>query len=225
MHSIRRSSFAVPLLMALAITAALTTLLTAAPTPEAAKSALVRAVKYYHDKAASHGGFVYRYSADFKLREAEGIPAPDTIWIQPPGTPAVGAAFLDAYEATGDKSCLQAAVDAAHAVSRTQLASGGWDYSGHFDAENRKKHLYRRDVDGKLLDRSKAPSGEAGWHIWRERKNHETNYTTMDDDVTQSAMRLLVRVDGALGFKDEEIHEASMYALKAILNGQYPAGA
>jgi hypothetical protein len=132
--------------------------------------------------------------------------------------------MLDAYEATGDKACLAAAVDAARAVTRTQLASGGWDYSGHFDEANRKKHLYRRDVDGKLIDRSKAPSGEAGWHVWRERKNHETNYTTLDDDVTQSAMRLLVRVDKALEFKDEEIHEASMYALTAMLNGQYPAG-
>ena len=199
--------------------------LTAAPTPDAAKAALVRAVKFYHDKAASHGGYVYRYSADLKLREAEGLPAPDTIWIQPPGTPAVGAAMLDAYEATGDKSCLDAAVDAARAVSRTQLASGGWDYSGHFDAANRKKHFYRRDLEGKLIDTSKAPSGEAGWHVWRARKNHETNYTTLDDDVTQSAMRLLVRVDQALGFKDEEVHEASMYALKAMLNGQYPIGA
>lgn len=196
-----------------------------AATPDEAKSALSRAVKFYHEKAASHGGYVYRYSADFSLREAEGIPGQDTIWIQPPGTPAVGAAFLDAYEATGDKSCLDAAVDAAHAVTRTQLASGGWDYSGHFDAANRKKHLYRRDTEGKLLDRSDAPRGEAGWHVWRERKHHETNYTTLDDDVTQSALRLLIRVDAALGFKDEEIHEAAQYALTALLNAQYPIGA
>jgi PelA/Pel-15E family pectate lyase len=211
--------------VALATAAALSEPLMAAPTPGAAKAALVKAVKYYHDKAASHGGYVYRYSADFKLREAEGIPAPDTIWIQPPGTPAVGAAFLDAYEATGDKACLDAAVDAAHAVTRTQLASGGWDYSGHFDAANRKKHFYRRDLEGKLVDTSKAPSGEAGWHIWRSRKHHETNYTTLDDDVTQSALRLLVRVDQALNFKDAEIHEAAEYALKALLNAQYPIGA
>lgn len=196
-----------------------------AATPDAVKTALSRAVKFYHGKAASHGGYVYRYSADFTLREAEGSPAPDTVWIQPPGTPAVGAAFLDAYEATGDKACLDAAVDAAHAVTRTQVASGGWDYSGHFDAANRKKHLYRRDTDGKLLDRSDAPRGEAGWHVWRQRKHHENNYTTLDDDVTQSALRLLIRVDAALAFKDEEIHEAAQYALTALLNAQYPAGA
>ena len=35
-----------------------------AATPDAVKTALSSAVKFYHDKAASHGGYVYRYSAD-----------------------------------------------------------------------------------------------------------------------------------------------------------------
>jgi len=196
-----------------------------AATRDEATAALKRAVSFYHSHAASHGGYVYRYSGDFKLREAEGIPAPDTIWIQPPGTPAVGEAMLQAHEATGDASCLKAAVEAAHALSRTQLASGGWDYSGHFDPANRAKRLYRRDPDGRLLDRSKAPRGEAGWHVWRERRFKDSNSSTLDDDVTQSAVRLLVRVDQALGFKDAEIHESAQYALNALLAAQYPAGA
>src|SRR5688500_2577247 len=119
-----------------------------AATPGEVSSALSKAVAFYHKNAAAHGGYVYRYSADFTLREAEGIPGPETIWIQPPGTPAVGMAALDAYEATKDENCLKAAVDAAHALSRTQLASGGWDYSGHFDSASRAKKLYRRDLDG-----------------------------------------------------------------------------
>jgi len=100
--------------------------LLAAPAPDAVKTALVKAVTFYHAKAASHGGYVYRYSGDFTLREAEGSPGPDTIWIQPPGTPAIGVAFLDVYEVTGDESCLAAAVDAAHALTRTNslLAAG-----------------------------------------------------------------------------------------------------
>ena len=201
------------------------TSLMAAPSPEAAKAALVKAVSFYHAKAASHGGYVYRYSGDFTLREAEGIPGTDTIWIQPPGTPAIGAAFLDVFEVTGDRSCLAAAIDAAHALTRTQHASGGWDYSGHFDASNRANHLYRRDLDGKLIDRSDAPSGEAGWFLWRQHEHQSSNYSTLDDDVTQSALRLLIRADQALGFKDEEIHESATYALNAVLNAQYPAGA
>lgn len=196
-----------------------------AATPADARSAITRAVAFFHDRAARHGGYVYRYSGDFTLREAEGIPGPDTIWIQPPGTPAVGEAFLQAHQATGDPACLKAAVDAARALSRTQLASGGWDYSGHFDAANRAKWLYRRDAGGKPLDRSNAPRGEAGWHVWRERRHKDTNSSTLDDDVTQSALRLLIRVDQALGFKDPEIHEAAQYGLEAILSTQYPAGA
>lgn len=195
------------------------------PTKDSVTQALKRAAAFYHQKAASHGGYVYRYSADFSLREAEGIPAPDTIWIQPPGTPAVGDAFLEAYLATGDAASLKAATDAAHALSRTQLASGGWDYSGHFAEGTRAKILYRRDATGRLLDRSKAPSGEAGWHVWRERKYKDSNGSTLDDDVTQSAVRLLVRVDEALKFADEEIHEAALYALNALVQAQYPCGA
>lgn len=186
-------------------------------------AAVTKAVTFYHSHAASHGGYVYRYSADFTLREAEGIPAPDTIWIQPPGTPAVGMAMLDAYEATKDATCLAAAVAAAHAVSRTQLASGGWDYSGHFDAKNRASQLYRRDADGKLIERKKAPQGEAGWHVWIKHQN-KNNYSTFDDDVSQAATRLLVRVDHALGGKDAEIQEAADFALSAIIATQYPAG-
>ncbi|MBL9178617.1 MAG: hypothetical protein JNM65_11170 [Verrucomicrobiaceae bacterium] len=193
-----------------------------AATPGEVSGALSKAVSFYHSKAATHGGYVYRYSADFTLREAEGIPEPDTIWIQPPGTPAVGMAMLDAYEATKDENCLRAAVDAAHAVSRTQLASGGWDYSGHFDAKGREKKLYRRDQTGKLLPAPPASNREAGWHNWR--RQDKKNYSTYDDDVTQAATRLLVRVDHALGGKDAEIKEAADFALATIMATQYPAG-
>ncbi|MBU6302320.1 MAG: polysaccharide lyase [Verrucomicrobia bacterium] len=201
------------------------TVAAAGPSPAEVKAALVKAVGFYHAKASIHGGYVYRYSGDFSLREAEGIPGPDTIWIQPPGTPAIGAAFLDVYEVTRTPACLAAAVDAAHALTRTQMASGGWDYAGHFDAGSREKRFYRRDPAGNLLERSAAPGGEAGWHVWRRREHHETNYTTLDDDVTQSALRLLMRVDQALGFGDAEIHEAVLYGLKAICQAQYPCGA
>ena len=193
-----------------------------AATPSEVTTALTKAVSFYHSHAASHGGYVYRYSADFTLREAEGIPGPDTIWIQPPGTPAVGMAMLDAYEATKDETCLQAAVEAARCVSRTQLASGGWDYSGHFDAKGRASKLYRRDAGGKLLPRAQTATREAGWHNWR--RQEKNNYSTYDDDVSQAATRLLVRIDHALGGKDAEIKEAADFALHTIIMTQYPAG-
>jgi hypothetical protein len=194
-----------------------------AATPTEVRSAIVQAVGFFHSRAVIHGGYVYRYSADFKLREAEGIPGPDTVWIQPPGTPAVGMAMLDAHEATGDETCLKAAVEAARCLARTQLASGGWDYSGHFDAPNRASKLYRRQVEGTLIQRPPVTPREAGWHHWR--RQDKRNYSTYDDDVSQAATRLLLRVDHALGGSDAEIREAADFALHAILMTQYPAGA
>lgn len=197
-------------------------LIAPAATPAEVTAAMIQAVRFYHSNAATHGGYVYRYSADFKLREAEGIPGPDTIWIQPPGTPAVGMAMLDAYEATKDATCLQAAIDAARCLARTQLESGGWDYSGHFDAANRAKKRYRRDANGNLIPRPQTATREAGWHHWR--RQDKKNYSTFDDDVSQAATRLLVRVDHALDGKDAEIREAADFALQTILLTQYPAG-
>ncbi len=193
--------------------------------PSAVKDALVKSVTYFHQHAATHGGYVYRYSGDFSLREAEGIPGPDTIWIQPPGTPAVGDAALDAYEVTGDKRLLDIAVAAARALSRTQLESGGWDYAGHFDDKARSRILYRRSTTGERQLRNRVPQSEAGWHIWRQRKHKDTNHSTLDDDVTQSATRLLLRVDHALGLQDAEIHDAATFAVKALMGAQYPNGA
>ena len=42
---------------------------------------------------------------------------------------------------------------------------------------------------------------------------------------SQAALRLLMRVDRELQFKDEQIHEATLYALDSLLRAQYPNGA
>ena len=214
-------SISSPLRFVVTLTLSISTAFSA--TPDEVSAAIVKAVSFMHSRAAVHGGFVYRYSADFRLREAEGIPGSDTIWIQPPGTPAVGDAMLEAYEATGDTSCLKAASDAALALSRTQLLSGGWDYSGHFDAEQRGQHAYQRSATGELLNPKSNPSSAAGWHLWKQHK-FKANYSTLDDDVTQSATRLLLRVDAALQTKDAEIHEAAQQAVKTLMAIQYSSG-
>ncbi len=197
------------------------------PKPDTVKTALVKAVKFFHENASSHGGYVYWYSSDLTLREAEAIPDPDTIWVQPPGTPAVGLAFLDAYEATKDPACARAALDAARALTLGQLHSGGWYYSIHFGKSNRSEHAYRRDLDGTLKTDptpAKERSNTGGWDVWKKR-DFKKNVSTMDDDVTQAALRLLCRVDRAMDFKDEIIHESTLYGLDALLGVQFPNGA
>ena len=64
--------------------------------------ALKKAASFYQSRVASHGGYVYYYSVDLQQRWGEGKAAPDTIFVQPPGTPTVGMAYLKAYAAPGN---------------------------------------------------------------------------------------------------------------------------
>lgn len=173
----------------------------AAPLAEQAKQAMRRAASYYHDRVAVHGGYVYYYSPDLKQRWGEGKAAATEIWVQPPGTPAVGMAYLTAYRATQDKFYLDAARDAAAALIYGQLASGGWTSSIDFDPQGKRRAQYRRG------------------------KGRGRNYSTLDDNTTQSALRFLMHLDQALEFHDEEVHEAATFAREALLKAQFPVGA
>ncbi len=174
----------------------------------AALEAMDKAVRYFRTQVATNGGYLWQYKSDFSLREGERTASATTIWVQPPGTPSVGMALLEAYEARGDTLFLNGAVAAARALVWGQLASGGWDYRIDFDPQESKKWHYRRDVE--------AGDVETG-----QRRNR----TTLDDDNTQSALRLLMRVDKSLDFGQADIHAAAQYALAALLKAQYPNGA
>lgn len=100
-------------------------------------------------------------------------------------------AYLEAYELVGEDYLLKAARVAAECLIQGQLRTGGWRESIEFDPAERKTFAYRVEKE-------------------RERQN---NHTTFDDDKTQSAMRLLMRLDQALKFKGEKLHEASLFAL------------
>ena len=170
--------------------------------PEAAK-ALHKAVNFFRQQVSIKGGYLWRYSHDLSLREGEGRASATTAWVQPPGTPSVGNALLQAFQNTGDDYYLEAATETAHALVAGQLKSGGWDYRITFDASDRLKYAYR--VLGE----------EAG----------SRNTSTLDDNTSQSALRFLIRIDQQLGFRDKRIHDAARYALQALLRAQYPNGA
>ena len=171
-----------------------------------AEQALHKAVEFFRTKVAVEGGYVWRYSEDLAKREGEGKAGPLQVWIQPPGTPAVGQAYLLAYRATKDSYYLEAARDTGMCLVRGQLRSGGWDYSIRFDAKDREKFAYRVDEP---VAAKKPPF----------------NTTTLDDNNTQSALCFLMDLDKALEFKDSKIHDAVSYALKSLLAAQYPNGA
>lgn len=170
--------------------------------PVQAASALKRAVEFYHGKIAVHGGYVYRYSDDLAKREGEGKVETEKVWVQPPGTPSVGMAYLEAYGLLGEEYLLKATRDAAECLIQGQLRTGGWRESVEFDPKERKKFAYRVEKP-------------------RDKQN---NHTTFDDDKTQSAMRLLMRLDQVMKFKDEKLHEASLFALDSVVKAQFPNG-
>jgi cyanophycinase len=175
----------------------------AADLPRLAAMALRRSTAFFREQVSTEGGYLWRYSADLAKREGEGKADHQTVWVQPPGTPAVGIALLEAHQMTEERYLLEAARAAGMCLVRGQLQSGGWDYRIYFDAERRHKNSYRVDQSGK----------------------NGRNVTTLDDNTTQTAIRLLMRLDKQLGFEDKQIHQAAGYALTSLLKAQYPNGA
>lgn len=170
-----------------------------------ASDALHRAVHFFRTHGSAGGGYVYQLSADLQRREGEGRVGDSVAWIQPPGTPSVGMAYLHAYRLTRDPLLLEAAVEAGEALVRGQLVSGGWDNSIEFDPHERLRYAYRVDNPVDLQRRR--------------------NTTTFDDDKSQSALRFLMQLDQELQFQHAGIHEAAEYAIDAFLKAQYPNGA
>ena len=187
-----------------------------------ASAALHRAVAFYREQVATEGSYLWKYSTDLTVRRGEGDATPSQGWVQPPGTPAIGLAYLDAWVATGDEYILAAAVETARALVRTQLVSGGWFHWIEFDPQARLAWCYRQPPSGCVEHRDGALPGSAkdAFH-----DNRHRDASTLDDAITQSALVLLIRVDEALGGADPAIREAADYGLARLLEAQYPNGA
>ncbi|WP_202617367.1 pectate lyase [Roseimaritima sediminicola] len=167
---------------------------------DAATETMHRAATYYSQAVASHGGYVYFYSLDLDKRWGEGKATTDQIWVQPPGTPTVGMAYVEAYRATGDELYQQAALKAAEALIYGQVRSGGWTNCIDFNPQGQRVSLYRHG------------------------RGRGRNISSLDDGQTQSAIRFLMHADQMMGFQHEGIHEAVTVALDALLDAQFPNG-
>ncbi len=170
-------------------------------TAKAVAQSMRRAAEFYREKVATHGGYVYFYDIKLNRRWGEGEATKDQIWVQPPGTPTVGLAYLKAYQATGDQYFLEAARDAANALVYGQVKSGGWTNCIDFDPRGSRVSQYRNG------------------------RGRGRNTSSLDDGQTATALLFLIRMDEALEFKEDRIHEATQFGLNALLNVQFPNGA
>lgn len=173
------------------------------------EAALKKAATFYAQNCSNAGGYAWRHSRDLRLSEGEDETSPTSSWVQPPGTPSVGEAMLEVYEVTGDKQYLDAARAAGNVLIRGQRLSGGWYYKVEMDPKKRADEAYR--------DKSDHRPPKSG----RDLKN----LTMLDDDTSPAALRFLMKLDKATGFKDPALKDCINYALKSILASQYPVGA
>lgn len=168
-------------------------------------AAMKKAATFYTQQVSKEGGYHFTYTDDLSYGRSEHGDGLSQVETQREGTPRVGMALLEAYAATSDRFYLDAAQRTAHALVKGQLCSGGWDYVIEFDPALRKKYPYRLEHNC-----AQAPAKPP---------------TTLDDNVTQACLRLLMRVDRELAFKDAAIHEAALFALDQLRKAQYPNGA
>jgi len=195
--------FRTPCLVTALWTALAISQLAAAPTEPEARAALRKGVHFFQNKAGYRGAYLYKYSPDLKKQEGEGKALKTTGWTQPPGTPYVGEAYLEAYRMTGEQYLLDAARQTAHALIASQLRSGGWDSRFELGANERKRYAYRAEP----------------------KSSKRRNYTTLDDNKSQSCLMFLMRLDEELQFQDKGIRDTLDYAFEHFLAAQYPNGA
>lgn len=162
-----------------------------------AKRTLEKATTYFRSISVN-GGYAGIHSMDLRKRYGEALyePAkPTEIWVQPPGTPSVGEAFLRAWRITGDPRYLDAARDAARALAWGQRKEGGWDH--------------RVDV-ALLTPLSKKPERKSG-------------HSTFDDDISQGALSFLMSLDQELD--EDWLTDAVELGLSFMTESQFENGA
>ena len=177
------------------------------PTKSRILDAMRRATRFMTDKVAVRGGYVWSYLPDMSRRWGEMEAKPTMIWVQEPGTAAMGHLFLDAYHATGEELYYQAAGDVAGGLIWGQHPSGGWNYLIDFAGEASIKDWYRT----------------IGYHGRRlEEFRHYYGNATFDDAGTVESGKFLLRL--YLEKRDPKYKLPLDKVIQFVLDAQYPVG-
>lgn len=187
--------------LALAITAFALPLSNVAAAGDAAvvEKALLKAAKAMHSLAIE-GGYagIYRLSNGQRYGEATYDELDEAqIFVQPPGTPSVGACYLRAYRVTGNRWYADAANDAGLALAWAQSMSGGWNRVA-------------------LVGPRRGQPDDAQ----PVRYNY---YATLDDDTSQGVLKFLIELQQTLPQKWQT--KSVRDGLAFLLKSQYPNGA
>jgi hypothetical protein len=176
-------------------------------TRESALDAIRRAVGYMDGTVSYNGGYVWDYLPDFSRTWGEMEAKRTMCWIQPPGTPSVGHALLDAYHASGDENVYKAAERTALALVAAQHPAGGWNYIFDFAGEASLRQWY-------------DTIGANGWRL--EEFQHYYGNATFDDAGTAVASQFLLRV--YLERQDARFKPALDKAIQFVLDAQFKDG-
>jgi len=181
--------------------------LAAAPGRDEILQTMRRATRFMTDKVAHRGGYVWSYLPDMSRRWGEMEAKPTMIWIQDPGTAAMGHLFLDAYHATGEELYYKAAEEVAGALTWGQHPSGGWNYHIDFGGEASVRDWYET----------------IGWRGRRlEEFRHYYGNATFDDAGTVESGKLLLRL--YMERQDPKYRPPLDRAIQFVLDAQYPIG-
>ncbi|TFI57595.1 pectate lyase [Sphingomonas parva] len=166
-----------------------------------------RATRFMTDRVATEGGYVWSYLPDMSRRWGEMEAKPTMIWVQDPGTAAMGHLFLDAWHATGEEQYYRAAEQVAGALVRGQHPSGGWHYFIDFggDASARDWH---------------ETIGRQGRRL--EEFRHYYGNATFDDGGTVESGKFLLRL--YLARNDPTWRAPLDRVVDFVLDAQYPIG-
>jgi hypothetical protein len=178
------------------------------------EAAMLASARYFREHLSVEGSYVWSYDAsDPASRSGEGIDSLSQGSAEPPGTSAVGLAFLEAYNATQNQYFIDGAIETANALMKTQLESGGWQSVLEFAPEARLSWCYRADQS---TGRPACQTIEG---------NKKKNATSADDNISQSALTFLMGLDRALDGRAGDIGKAVAYGLDRFMEAQYPNGA
>jgi len=166
-----------------------------------------RATRFMTEKVAVNGGYVWSYLPDMSRRWGEMEAKPSMIWVQNPGTAAMGHLFLDAYHATGDELYYRAAEDVAGALIWGQHPSGGWNYHIDFGGDPSARDWYETiGYRGRRLEEFRHYYGNA----------------TFDDGGTVESGKFLLRL--YLEKRDAKYRAPLDHAVQFVVDAQYPLG-